>query len=52
MTGRLLQRLGGRLASGGGYDPEQWDAAVCQEDDEPVRRAQANPAPAAGQAAP
>jgi beta-galactosidase len=42
MTGRLVQRLGGRLAFGGDYNPEQWDEAVWEEDDALMRRAGVN----------
>ncbi|EWM10427.1 beta-galactosidase [Kutzneria sp. 744] len=40
-TRRLVRRLGG-LAFGGDYNPEQWDKAVWEEDDELMRRAGVN----------
>lgn len=42
MTARLVRRLGGALAFGGDYNPEQWDAAVWREDDRLMRRARVN----------
>lgn len=42
MTGRLTARLGGNLAFGGDYNPEQWDAAVWKEDDLLMRWAHVN----------
>ncbi|MFI1095377.1 beta-galactosidase [Streptomyces sp. NPDC020917] len=42
MTARLVRHLGGRLAFGGDYNPEQWDEAVWREDDELMRRARVN----------
>lgn len=41
-TGALVQRLGGSLAFGGDYNPEQWDGAVWKEDDVLMRRAHVN----------
>ncbi|KQW07335.1 beta-galactosidase [Streptomyces sp. Root369] len=42
MTSRsLADRLGG-LAFGGDYNPEQWDEAVWEEDDDLMRRARVN----------
>ncbi|WP_225849198.1 beta-galactosidase [Streptomyces sp. HPF1205] len=41
-TGGLVQRLGGRLAFGGDYNPEQWDEAVWREDDALMARAGVN----------
>jgi beta-galactosidase len=40
-TRRLVRRLGG-LAFGGDYNPEQWDKAVWEEDDDLMRRAEVN----------
>lgn len=42
MSGPLTARLGGRLAFGGDYNPEQWDQAVWEEDDLLMRRAHVN----------
>jgi beta-galactosidase len=42
MTGRLVRRLGGRLAFGGDYNPEQWDTPVWEEDDRLMRQARVN----------
>lgn len=38
----VLRRLGGRLAFGGDYNPEQWDEAVWKEDDLLMRWAHVN----------
>jgi beta-galactosidase len=42
VTARLVRGLGGRLAFGGDYNPEQWDEAVWREDDALMRRAHVN----------
>ncbi|GAA1941776.1 beta-galactosidase [Kitasatospora viridis] len=41
-TRQLTDRLGGSLAFGGDYNPEQWDPETWKQDDELMRRARVN----------